>query len=358
MTLKPDLPHTLLQHTPWEGDKNPIWMANSLILLRNLSKSKFPPKMNEKEGLQVLASLQQTLNKISELKNPTFLAAETTSALDREFLFEHFLCFESFQNTVKGQGLVVDESGQFLALLNLKNHLQLQIMESNIDLEGSWTRLSKIESEIGKTLDFAFSPKFGYLTSDPTQCGTALVAISYLHLPALIHTEQLHDTLSKQKDENLTAMGLEGSLDELVGDIVAFKNHYTLGLSEENIIHSLQATTLKLMAAEKAIRAHLKSENNAVMKDQVSRAYGLLSHSYQLQTKEALNALSLVKLGIDLGWVTGGNLSKLNDIFFKCRRAHLAFIFNEKNIDAQDIVRKRAEFIHQQLEEMQLKAID
>jgi protein arginine kinase len=355
MTQNLDLPPSLLEHTPWENDKNPIWLATSLILLRNLSRSKFPPKLKEREAGQTLNPIQTLLCKSAELKNPTFFPAETLSSLDKEFLFEHFLCFESFQNTVNGQGFIVDESGQFLAFLNLKNHLQLQLIDSNASLEGSWTRLSKIETEIAKTLDFAFSPKFGYLTADPTQCGTGLIAISYLHLPALIHTKQLHDTLAKQKDEDLTAMGLEGSLDELVGDILVLRNHYTLGLSEENIIHDLQSTSMKLMAAEKAIRAHLRSENNALVKDAVSRAFGLLIHSYQLQTKEALNALSLVKLGVDLGWITGILSSKLNDIFFKCRRAHLAHHLKEKSVDTQDVARKRAEFIHAQLQGVQFK---
>lgn len=355
MTSNLDLPPAILEHTPWESDKNAIWLASSLILLRNLSRSKFPPKLNERESAQTLNPLQQILIKSPELKNPLFLPAEAVSSLDKEFLFEHFLCFDSFQDAIKGQGFVVDDSGQFLAFLNLKNHLKLQILDSNTDLEGSWARLSKIEAEITKTLDIAFSPKFGYLTADPTQCGTGLIAVSYLHLPALIHTQQLHETLAKQKDEDLMAMGLEGSLDELVGDILVLRNHYTLGLSEETIIHSLQATTMKLMAAEKAIRTHFKAENNAIIKDAVSRAYGLLIHSYQLQTKEALNALSLVKLGVDLGWIKGVLSSKLNDIFFKCRRAHLAHILKEKTVDTQDIARKRAEFIHSQLQGIQFQ---
>lgn len=350
-----DLPQSLLQHTPWKNDKNPIWLATSLILLRNLSKFKFPSKLTEKETPQTLNPIEKILKTSTALKNPVLLPAEQLSSLDKEFLFERFLCLESFQNAIKGQGFIIDDSGEFLGSLNLKNHLQLQLIDSNTNLEDSWARLSKIESEIAKSLDFAFSPKFGYLTSDPTQCGTGLIAISYLHLPALIHTKQLHDTLGKQKDEDLTAMGLEGSLDELVGDILVLRNHYTLGLSEENIIHALETTTMKLMASEKAIRSHLKTDNNTAIKDQISRAYGLLIHSYQLQTKEALNALSLVKLGIDLGSITGITSSKLNDIFFKCRRGHLAHVLNEKTTDTQDISRKRAEFIHQQLQGMEFK---
>src|ERR1700676_4697653 len=87
-----ELPTALLEHTPWENEVNPIWPASSFLLHRNLSQSFFPPKMNEKEALQVLELLKEAFNKATELTEPTFLKAELLSALDKEFLFEHFLC--------------------------------------------------------------------------------------------------------------------------------------------------------------------------------------------------------------------------------------------------------------------------
>jgi protein arginine kinase len=355
MPSKPELPLTLLQHAPWETDKNPIWFATTLILMRNLARYKFPSKLIESQGKSLLTTLEPILQNSSVLKNPITLAAEEVSPLDKEFLFEHFLCLESFQNATPGQGFAVDATGEFFAFLNIKNHLQLQLLNTSSNIEETWAKLLKIESEIAQKIDLAFSPKFGYLTSDFTQCGTGLLSLFYLHLPALIHTQELQEILAKQKEEDLLATSLEGSLDEMVGDILLLRNHYTLGLSEENILHSLQSTTFKLMAAEKSTRSRLQKEKSPALKDQISRAFGLLTTAYQLQTKEAFNSLSLLKLGLDLGWIQGVSPVKINTIFFQCRRGHLAHLLKEKTMDPQDMARKRAEFIHAQLQGIQLK---
>ena len=350
MKEKAELPTALLEHTPWENEVNPIWPASSFLLHRNLSQSFFPPKMNEKEALQVLELLKEAFNKATELTEPTFLKAELLSALDKEFLFEHFLCQEAFQNTSTGQALVVDNSARFLALFNVQDHIQLQVIDCQNEWEKTFSRLASLEAQIGSALNFAYSSKFGYLTADPSFCGTALQVSIYLHLPALIHTGQLQETLLKHKEENVLAASMEGPIDGIVGDLLVLRNPYTLGLSEENILQGLQSSAMKLMALEKTLRTHLKQENNAEIKDQVSRAYGLLCHSYQLHAKETLSALSLIKLGLDLGWIEGITDSKLNEIFFKCRRAHLSHLFQDKIIDPGELPRKRAEYIHKSLQ--------
>ncbi len=350
------LPPSLFQHTLWEEDKNPVWLGSSLTLHRNLARYKFPPKLAEGEMKNLSGTLAENIQKNAALKSPVYFSAEKLSSLDKEFIFEHFLCLESFPSGGTGsQGFLIDDTGRFLALINLKNHLQLQLIDTSGDIQTAWAQLVKIEMEIGKTLDYAFSPKFGYLTSDPTLCGTALQALLYLHIPALHHTGQLHEVLGKQKDEEIITMGLEGALDDLIGDFLILKNRYTLGVTEEGMLHALQTTAMKLMAAEKSLRIHLKETESAEIKDFVSRAYGLLVHSYQLQTKEALDALSAIKLGLDLGWISGISNQTINTLFFKCRRAHLAQLLNEKNLDAHDLPHKRAEFIHKSLQGLLLR---
>ena len=342
------LPSSLIEHTLWEEDKNPIWLGSSLNLQRNLARYKFPPKLSESEMGQVSTLLHEALQK--NLKAPVYYPAEKLTPLDKELIFEHFLCLESFQNASKGQGFVLDTTGFFLAQTNIENHLELQLIDTAGDILAAWSQLLKIETEVGKAMGYAFSDKFGYLTSDPTLCGTALQALLFLHIPALHHTGQLGEILSKQPDEDILTLSLEGALDDLVGDFLILKNRYTLGVTEEGLLHALQNTALKFSAAEKNLRAHLKEKGSAEMKDLVSRAYGLLVHSYQLQTKEALNALSLIKLGLDLGWISGITSQAVNILFFKCRRAHLAHLLNEKTFDPHDMPHKRAEFIHKSLQ--------
>ncbi len=356
MTEKIKLPQGLLDHTLWETEINPIWLATSFLLHRNLAKYNFPPKMNERQFEQTLSLLKEQLLKSSLLENPVWLNAADLSALDKEFLYEHFLCMEGFQNTLAGQGFVVDDSGHFLSELNIQNHLQIQLTDCQGSWEKAWNKLSQIETTIGSFVDFAFSPKFGYLTAEPSLCGTGLNVQAYLHLPALIHMNQLQETLLKQKEEGITVAGMGGNLDEIIGDLIVVSNTFTLGINEESIIHSVHSMAMKLMAMEKSLRSHLQTENNGAIKDLVSRAFGLLLHSYQLQIKEALGALSLMKLGLHLDWISGITELKLNTLFFQCRKAHLLHTLGELQLtDPQEIARKRAEYLHKNMQGVVLK---
>ncbi len=349
-----ELPTFLLEHTPWENETNPIWPASSMVLRRNLARHIFPGKQTEVQAAQVLGLLKEAFSKITLLNNPEFLKAESTSLINKEFIFEHFLESEAFQNTLPCQGFILDDSGEFLGMLNIGDHLQLQLLDTTGGWEKTWNRLSSLDTALAHAVDFAFSSRFGYLTADPTLCGTALVVQAYLHLPGLIHTKTLPDALIKQKEEEVIAKSLQGDLEHCVGDMVVLTNDYTLGLTEENILHGIHLTAMKLITSEKALREHLREEKNPEIKDKVSRAFGLLLHSYQITTKEALDSISLMKLGLDLGWVKGITDKKLNAAFFKCRRAHLAYLYKEKILETQDASQKRAAFIHKELQGMQL----
>lgn len=356
MTKKTNLPAFLLEHNPWETKCNPIWLETSFLLHRNLAKSHFPPKMNEHEFEQTLSLIKKKLLQCSLLKNPIDLNIEGLSVLDKEFLCEHFFRSDAMQNTLSHQGFVIDQTSQFLGVLNNGDHLQLQLIDTTGKWENSWNTLSQIESTIGETLDFAYSAKFGFLTSDPTLCGTGLIIQAYLHLPALIHLKQLDEVLVKQKEDGVAALGISGNLEEAIGDLIVVTNTYTLGVSEENILHSVHSMAMKLMAMENTLRSHVQSENDADIKDQIARAYGLLLHSYQLQTKEALNALSLMKLGVQLGWIDGITDTKLNSLFFQCRRGHLLHHLNlPQQTDVQDIGKMRANFLHRNMQKVTLK---
>ena len=351
---KPKLPLSLLETIPW-NEKQDILPASLIILRRNLAKYHFPSKMHASEALQPFNSLKNKLLQLPEMAGATFLLENEMSPNDRELLFEHFLFTRDFEEKPNGSGFIIDPNSSLLAVLNRGNHLELCLLDLRGNLEESWSLLSRIETQLSESLDFAYSPKFGYLTSDPSYCGTGLSFYTFLHVPALVHTEQLQDILSKQLDENVVAFGLLGSLDQLVGDIIALENNFTLGLTEESNLHALQTMANKLIPAEKALRAHIKQTNNPAIKDQVSKAYGLLLHSYQLEVKEALNYLSLIKLGINLGWIEGITEKKIQELFFKCRRGHLTHLFAEE-IDQKEIAHKRAEYLHQELKSAVLKA--
>lgn len=346
----------LCKESPWNENANTIWLGSTLTLFRNLEKFKFPGKLSTDKRKQIISLVTRDLLANDQLKKPKIFHAEELSSIEKEFLVEHFLSDQGFNQAEVGEAFVLDESGEFLAVLNLKDHLLLQWIDPREDLEHTLERLVKVELGLSKAVNFAFSPKFGFLTSDPTRCGTALVVTVFLHLPALIYSNRLDEILEKNKEDGAERTGLQGDPHEMIGDIVAFHNSYTLGMTEESILISMRTLATKLVAEEKSMRQQLKQGIDAelaAVKDKVSRAYAILLHSYQIEAIESLQSLSLLKLGLDLGWLEGTAQNTLNRLLFACRRAHLLCHFGQK-IQQEELPHKRSEFIHQTLQGLKL----
>lgn len=344
----------IYQTKPWIHNSNSIWLASTVSLSRNIEKFKFPGKLSTDSKQQIMALLNKKPLEINQLERPILIEAQEATLQEKEYLSEHFLTIHNFQVAESGEGFILDETGEFLGLLNIENHFKFLLIDTTGDLDTAWARLVKIEEEIGKQWTYSFSTKFGFLTADPTHCGTAFHATVFLQLPALIHTDAIDDYLEQNVDDSFSVTGIHANPTEIIGDVLMIQNNYTLGLSEENIFSSVRGIAIKIQTEEIQAREKIKNSQNAEIKDKVSRAYAILLHSYQIETIEALNAISLLKLGLEMGWISGIDSEKLNHLFFTCRRAHLLNQYSEK-VPQEEIMHKRAEYIHHTLKSIKLE---
>lgn len=337
----PSNPLTSL-HAPWNHNKNAIWLASTVRICRNLEKFKFPHKLEAEKKSHIVQLASKAALQSSGFVKPYLLKAEEITPAEKEFLIEHFLLFEGFQEARLGSAFALDSTGETIILFNIRDHLQIQCTDCTGDIEKAWAKVVGIENQIAETVNFAFSQKFGYLTADPQHCGTGLLVSAFLHVPALIHMHHLE----KDKIEGIMTTGIQGSPDELVGDILMIRNIQTLGTSEETIISNIRNAILRIVVAEKDLRSEIKATQNIRLKDLTARAIGLIKHSYQLDAQEALNALSFLKLGIELGWVKGLSLEEINTLFFDSRRSHLTYLLANKAPE-EDIAVSRAKYLRE-----------
>lgn len=354
MTNKNNLPDSILDHIPWDSKGDPIWPASLFTLHRNIEEYPFPSKLEEKQSKDLLKTLEKSFSKLPELKKTYYLPAESLSSQEKEFLCEHFLSQNGWQNSSKGQAFVIDESSHFLATLNFDNHLTLQWVDCKGQWDKAWSALNSIETSIGKELEYAFSPEFGYLSNHSNLCGTGLLIACYLHLPALILSEKLPGLLIDILGENIRDSGFFGSKD-FIGGFLVLRNAHTLGVTEESTLKDLHKAATELVLAEKDERISYKKNPSIELKDRISRAFGLFIHSCQLDTKEALDALSQLKLGIDLGWVKGISDEEVNELLFRCRRAHLLQSHKKIALNKKELSEARAEYLHEKLQKATLK---
>jgi protein arginine kinase len=81
-------------------------------------------------------------------------------------------------------------------------------------------------------------------------------------------------------------------------------------------------------------------EKSLLVQDHVERACGILSNARLMSSGEALNLLSTLRLGLDLGIVTRFSPRELDTLFISIQPAHLQKLENKiLDADQRDVVR-------------------
>lgn len=351
------LSHLKILDLFWKGNKNSIWLATAFSLHRNIQKFNFPQRLELSKKKQLAELTFNTLKKLSFLKQPVECFFESMTALERDYLYEHFLLFEPLKDSLLGQAFLFDEKGDVLIKMHVLDHIEVCALEQSEKLEKALEKVQTLEKGLEKHISFAFSPKFGYLTEDPTICGTGLVVKAFLHVPALIETGEIEYLLHNSPSEGVSLTGLHGNEEEIIGDMIVISNRWTLGTTEESILSLIRTTAMAVASHEKEMRSKLQQTHprDATLFDKISRMLGTLKFSYTMDTGEALRDLSLAKLGIELGWLNGISLEELNRQFFALRRAHLASQY-DWNLARPEINRERASRLRALFEKVTLTA--
>jgi protein arginine kinase len=72
----------------------------------------------------------------------------------------------------------------------------------------------------------------------------------------------------------------------------------------------------------------------------IGRAYGILANSHSISSKETMNLLSLMRLGVDLGLFPDLERPLVDELFIITQPAHLQKQFTEKlNAEERDLLR-------------------
>jgi protein arginine kinase len=154
--------------------------------------------------------------------------------------------------------------------------------------------------------------------------GTGLRMSAMLHLPGLRLTGELEKVKRAAQDMSLAVRGFYGEGSDAVGDLFQISNQTTLGRPEEAILRDLEHEIIpKVVEYERVSRRELLAKRRLGIEDQIFRAYGTLLHARLLATDEAMQLLSLVRLGVVLGIAKGLSHQKVNQLMLAVQPAHL-----------------------------------
>ena len=124
-------------------------------------------------------------------------------------------------------------------------------MQPGGDIGEVFTRLSKAVSHIEKHMNFAHDPSLGFITSCPTNLGTALRASVHIALP---HLAEKMDEFKEITDKyELQIRGIHGEHSESEGGVYDISNRRRLGRSEVNLVQDMYDGVRALIQREKEL---------------------------------------------------------------------------------------------------------
>ena len=278
-----------------------IVISSRIRLARNLAGYKFLTRCSAAEKAEILKKLKEVLMSLDLGDRIFYVSVNKATALDRDFLVERHLISRHHALSNGPRGVVIAQRESFTAMINEEDHLRIQVLKAGSQLSQCAEQIDRIDDMIEQKVDYAFSPRYGYLTACPTNLGTGIRVSVMLHLPALKMTDQVEKFLNAARDMSLAVRGLFGEGTEAAGDFYQLSNQLTLGISEQDVVSQFENTIIpEIVEYENAARSQLLSKQIDVLDDRISRAMALLKNAHLISSQEALFLLSHLRLGVNM----------------------------------------------------------
>ena len=296
-----------------------IVISSRIRLARNLAGHKFLSRCSDKEKSAILDKLRDIMMSLDLGDKVFYVSVDDAPALNKHFLVERHLISRHHAFGKGPRGVVIAEREFFTAMINEEDHLRIQVLKAGCQISQCAEQIDRIDDMIEKKVDFAFSPRYGYLTACPTNVGTGIRVSVMLHLPALKITGQIEKFFNAARDMNLAVRGLFGEGTEAASDLYQLSNQATLGVSEEEIVSRFEQTIIpEIIEYENAARSQLLSNQVDVLDDKISRAMALLQNARLISSQEALFLLSHLRLGINMHQRMGASTPAIDKLHALC----------------------------------------
>ena len=331
-----------------QSTENSDVVTNTKIkFLRNLSEFKF--NLEKKEEIDKLENkIKDNLYSIGYgLK---FLKLKDMDEITKKSLVEKNLITPEFAIKKRDTGsILINDDENICIMIGNKDHLNIQVFNAGLELENTLNLAIEIDEKIGDCLGYAINKNYGYLTASPSNLGTGLKASVEVYLPALSKSRNTRKIFDAISSFGMSIKGINSENSQNQGYIYLISNKQTLGITEKEIIKNLKVITETIIEQERQARK-LLTKDELELKDTIYRSYGILTNARKISYEEAVNLLSNIKIGVDLGILNDLTDLKVKKLYLYIKPANLQKFLGEK-YERLDRDIKRAEVIKQIINE-------
>ena len=320
-----------------EGPEDHVVLSSRVRLARNLSGVTFPGRAKKANRVETCNLIMPTVAAASAMRGGYSTAMSDLKALDKQLLVERHLISREHAAKSAGSALVLNKDETLSVMVNEEDHLRMQALLPGMQIKQVWQKIDRFDTSLEKKLEYAFDTNLGYLTACPTNLGTGIRVSAMLHLPGLVLIDQVNQIVQAVTKLGHAVRGLYGEGTEALGHIFQVSNQMTLGESEADIIERIHKVVLQVIEHEVNARQTLMQGRPNELYNHIGRAYGVLAHAHIVSSKESMNQLSLMRLGVKLGLFEKLDTSVLDELFLLSQPAHLQqFVGKKLTVEERD----------------------
>lgn len=325
-----------------------VVVSTRIRVARNLRNYKFPQRMSIQEAEALTNEILNVMKKLPSGVNYKFYKINSLTPVERVSYIEEHLISPGLINRPDYSSFLLKDNESATIMINEEDHLRIQVLYPGLNFEKAWESINEIDNFLESNLDYAYHDEFGYLTACPTNVGTGIRASAMVHIPALSIIGQVNGLINGFQKIGLTVRGLYGEGTKAFGDLYQISNQMTLGEEEEEIIRRLKGVIYQTISKERDVRENLLSKRRYEIEDRVFRSYGLLKYSRKISSKEAMQHLSNVRMGIAMGIINDVKFKDIEKIMIGIQPGSIQKYANrELNDNERDIL--RAKYIRERL---------
>lgn len=234
-------------HAPKIQGENKYILSTRIRVGRNLDNMPLGPALSDSQREEVEKIVSKSLlNLEGELKGK-YYPLDNLKQEDKDSLIkDHFLFKEGDRflkeaglnkSWPKNRGIFHNIDKTFLVWVNEEDQLRIISMQKGGDINEVFERLTSAISNLEKQMKFSFSKHLGYITSCPTNLGTAMRASVHIKLPKLANDMSKFKNICNKYF--LQIRGINGEHSQSEDGIYDISNKRRLGVSEVQCVQDM-----------------------------------------------------------------------------------------------------------------------
>jgi len=228
---------------------------------RNLAGYPLGPGVSREQRNEIMDKVVEACSKFEgDLKGTFYPLKGMDKKTQQQLIDDHFLFKEGDRflaacnlnrDWPEGRGIFHNDAKTFLVWVNEEDQLRIISMQQGAGIAEVFGRLCRAATTIEQVAQFARDDHLGYITSCPTNLGTALRASVHIKLPKLMNQKDQFNAIADKYYVQIR--GIHGEHTETNDGVFDISNRRRLGRSERELVQDMIDGVRALIDAEKAL---------------------------------------------------------------------------------------------------------